>query len=469
MVKIFFAGLIALGGVLAVPAKDIATYRVGDTAELDVTTLVAMDVIDPVSTALLKETEKLKTPAIFRDFAASATNATATEFLNAFAATRASFTAALLNTFHESTLDEAAISSPEFGNLLANFQGKSFPVPAELETLWARGDAGLELRNKWLGALLQQMRPPVRAGDLPEDFVVNDLLRLVPVASPEETPALDAAEQSGTLVAKSSLTTLAKIQLAFRGEFSEGGQPLARALSAFLKPTCAPDVALTQQARDRAVRPFFIVDHYEPGQIVVHRGALIDVKAKVALEQLHEKLQPVELKYQIEVERERALQQSQHERDATASLQNLALKASARNDWLTAGLAVLSVITLVAIWQAGIQRRRATSLALARTADSQSPSVQSDIAIHLAQAVKEALLQELAAQRVELLKAQQSAANEISKLVHRLDELQLPPQRLSSGEAPVKRLATRKQLIRLPAKPPRPPNRNIKTARTALR
>jgi tetratricopeptide (TPR) repeat protein len=439
MVKIFFAGLIALGGVLVLSAKDIATYRVGDTAELDVTTPVAMDVIDPVSTALLKETEKLKTPAIFRDFAASATNATATEFLNAFAATRASFTAALLNTFHESPLDEAAISSPEFGNLLANFQGKSFPVPAELETLWARGDAGLELRNKWLDMLLQPMRSPVRAGDLPDGFVVNDLLRLVPVSSPEEAPALDAAEQSGALVAKNSLTTLAKIQVAFRGGFADGQQPLARALSAFLKPTCAPDVALTQQARDRAVRPFYVVDHYEPGQIIVHRGAPIDVKTKVALEQLHEKLQPVELKYQIEVERERALQQSQHDRDATASLQNLALRASARNDWLTAGLAVLSVITLVAIWQAGIQRRRATSLALART--SESPSSQSDIAVHLAQAVKEALLQELAAQRVELLKAQQSAANEVSKLVRRLDELQLPlPQRLSSGEAPVKRL-----------------------------
>ena len=68
-----------------------------------------------------------------------------------------------------------------------------------------------------------------------------------------------------------------------------------------------------------------------------------------------------------------------------------------------------------------------------------------------------------AAQRVELLKAQQSAANEISKLVHRLDELQLPPQRLSSGEAPVKRLGneeTTYQVAGQTAAPAEPEHKN---------
>jgi tetratricopeptide (TPR) repeat protein len=443
MVKISFACLLVLGGALALPAKDLASYRVGDTAELDVTTPVPLDVVDPVSTALLKESEKLNTPAIFRDFTASATNATAREFLAAFAATHASFTTALLNAFHESTLDEAAISSPEFGNLLATFQGKYFPVPAELETLWARGDAGLDTRDQWLAELLQTMHQPVRDGDLPEDFVVNDLLRLVPVNSPDEAPALDAAEQSGTLVAKSTLTTLARIQVLFRNGFSENAQPLARALAAFLKPTCAPDVTLTQQARDRAVRPFAVVDHYEPGQIVVHRGAPIDVKTKVALDLLNEKLMPVELKFQMEVERERTQQQTQHDRDATASLQSQALEARARSEWLLAALGALAVVTLIAFWQAGAQHRRAVSLALARAADSQSPLAQSNIAVHLAQAVKEALLQELANQRVELLKAQQDAANELARLVHRLDELQTPlQQRLQAYETQLKKLGT---------------------------
>ena len=68
---------------------------------------------------------------------------------------------------------------------------------------------------------------------------------------------------------------------------------------------------------------------------------------------------------------------------------------------------------------------------------------RSNIAVHLAQAVKEALLQELANQRVELLKAQQDAANELARLVHRLDELQTPlQQRLQAYETQLKKLGT---------------------------
>jgi septal ring factor EnvC (AmiA/AmiB activator) len=51
---------------------------------------------------------------------------------------------------------------------------------------------------------------------------------------------------------------------------------------------------------------------------------------------------------------------------------------------------------------------------------------QSALAPHLMQAVKDAVVQELAAQRNELLKAQQSAASELVELVQRLDKLHAP-------------------------------------------
>ena len=54
------------------------------------------------------------------------------------------------------------------------------------------------------------------------------------------------------------------------------------------------------------------------------------------------------------------------------------------------------------------------------------PVVPADLAPYLAQVLKEAVVQGLAAQRSELLQFQQSAAMEISRLVHRLDELQTP-------------------------------------------
>jgi tetratricopeptide (TPR) repeat protein len=450
MVKFSLALILVLAGVFALHAKDPAAYSLGDTAETDITTPVALDVIDPVATALLKETERLKTPALFREFNRATTNAMARDFLATFATTRTNFLAAANNVFHQTELDEAAISSPEFANFITTFnKSNNFPVSPALAAQWAGGDAGLNTQTKWLGGLLSQLRQPVRPDALPEDFVIGDTVRLVPVGGPDETPTLDAA-QNGPLILASSLTTLSRAKTQFRGEFTVSEQPLALALANLIRPNCVPDAMLTLQARERDVPQFSVVDHYDAGQVIIRRGEMVDVKTKVALDQLHEKLIPVELNFQLAVEQEHAEKQSQRERDAATnaavSLQSLRIQASderARNEWLTGTLGVLAGVTLAALWQLTVQRRRVTTLALARQADLQLPSVSSDIAVHLAQAVKEALLQELAAQRVELLKAQQNAATELAKLVKRLDELQIPLQeRLNSYETQVKKLGT---------------------------
>ncbi len=78
-------------------------------------------------------------------------------------------------------------------------------------------------------------------------------------------------------------------------------------------------------------------------------------------------------------------------------------------------------------------RRRALE-AEARAEQAQA-ALKASLAPQLAASLKEAVVQGLAAQRSELLKAQQSAALEIAELVHRLDELKAPIQeRLHSYE-----------------------------------
>ncbi|HEX3856882.1 MAG TPA: hypothetical protein VHY30_06270 [Verrucomicrobiae bacterium] len=78
-------------------------------------------------------------------------------------------------------------------------------------------------------------------------------------------------------------------------------------------------------------------------------------------------------------------------------------------------------------------RRRALE-AEARMEQTQA-ALKAGLAPQLADFLKEAVVQGLAAQRAELLKAQQCAALEISELVHRLDELKAPMQdRLRSYE-----------------------------------
>jgi len=86
-----------------------------------------------------------------------------------------------------------------------------------------------------------------------------------------------------------------------------------------------------------------------------------------------------------------------------------------------------------------IWRQRA--LEAERRAQEAVAAARTDLAPHLAQALKEALVQELAVQRKELLQAQQIAIAEIAQLSHHLDELKAPMQeRLRSYEARIQEL-----------------------------
>ena len=92
---------------------------------------------------------------------------------------------------------------------------------------------------------------------------------------------------------------------------------------------------------------------------------------------------------------------------------------------------VPSVLTVVAAANAtnaaDAEWRRRALEAEARAEQAQA-ALKASLAPQLAESLKEAVVQGLAAQRSELLKAQQSAALEISELVRRLDELKVPIQ-----------------------------------------
>ena len=85
--------------------------------------------------------------------------------------------------------------------------------------------------------------------------------------------------------------------------------------------------------------------------------------------------------------------------------------------------------TEVAAW-----RQRA--LEAERRAEQAQAAARAGLAPHLVQALKETVVQELATQRRELLKAQEEAALEIAAMIRRLDAVQAPMQeRLRAYEA----------------------------------
>jgi hypothetical protein len=395
--------VLTLLGAPLLCAKDLAAYRVGDNAEADILAPSALDVVDPAATAALKSAEAMKTPDIFL-FCSDVTNALAGEFLGRFVAARSNFTAAVQDTFHQATLDNATIASPDFGYFITafNIKNKNFPVTANLAATWARGHPGLGEQKRLLDFLQLTMQHAVRPDDLPENFSIGEIIRLAPVASTNENLTLIDAEARGKLVTEASIIPISQLRTIFRREFTaDDEQPLARALTMLLKPNCIPDPDLTRQARDQAVRQIVVSDHYDAGQIIVRQGAVIDAKIKLAQNDAPSKP------------------------DQIVPVQNQALVIRARNSLLVVSLAAISFVALLRFWQLAPRWRAPLMPVSAVSLTTQNPAM---LHAELAQMLKETLVQELAVQRRELLVMQQIAAAEITGLVQRLDELQMTMQ-----------------------------------------
>jgi hypothetical protein len=134
-----------------------------------------------------------------------------------------------------------------------------------------------------------------------------------------------------------------------------------------------------------------------------------------------------------EVAQKQALDEQAHAaamQEQALAAQTLALKIHERNEWLMAAVGGISFLAAAILWRL-ISQRRAVPITvpakLQRLEKSPAP-VPTELAPYLAQTLKEAVVQGLAQQRAELLEAQRMAAQEISELVHRLDQLQAPMQ-----------------------------------------
>jgi hypothetical protein len=383
---------------------------------------VALDVI-PAATAPLKSAEAVKTPVIFRsDF--SVTNAMAAKFLFAFADARSNFLGAIQDTFHQATLDDQTIASPDFSYFITafNIRHKNFPLTSDLAATWAHGHPGLTAQNRLLDLLLLTMQHAIRPDESPENLAIGATVRLVPADAGEKL-TLNDVEARGKFLAESNIVTLSRVREIFRREFTaDEEQPLARALAALLKPNCVPDAKLTQLALDHAVQLGEMPKLKTTLEVIA--GSSSEKPAATVANFLPAQNQPAKMPG----EKGGAL--------------NVVWKMPKRIYWLLAALAGISIFIFF-MWRR-LNSQRSYSLLPARVMDlpTQNAMVLSaEIAPHLAQVVKDALVQELAVQRRELLVAQQMAAAEISELVRRLDRLQMTMQeRLQAYELQIQTL-----------------------------
>jgi len=436
---------------LPLQAKDPAAYQIGDVADADIKTPIALDVVDATATAALRAIKSQQFPSIFRSYPA-ATNAMAHEFQAAFTTAHSNFLADVWIEFHTATLDEETVASPAFRRLLTVFdvENRSFPITADLAAEWARGQDGGDIREKLLGALARSAGLCIRPDTLPQGMTLAESARLVPVTDPGQKLSFESAEQ-GPVVSATALTTQSNAQAGFCREFPAENQTFARALAGFIQPNCFPDAAFTQLTRGMALNKLVVSDHFDAGDTIVRRGDAIDAKSKAALAVLGDKLNVIAAAKAAAAssvpQANKTVAAGPAADQTAAKVPPSAPEYHARYWGVVLSLSGISGLSLIlAAWQFVRGRKRSAVQALVPVPTAQvalpfPDTVKAELAPQVALAVREAVQQELAMQRRELLMAQQAATDEIAALVSRLDELQVPMQaRLHTYETRIKML-----------------------------
>jgi len=444
--------LLLVGLSLPLPAQELTDYHAGDSAAADIATPMALDVPDAVATAQLQSTKATEFPAVFRGLPETS-NLVTRDFLIAFEQARTNFLAELAGAFQAAPVAETVIASADFGRLVTacGVKNKNFPVTDELAAAWARGDSGQAIQEKLLAALQRAAGGRILPEALPKGIVIGATIRLVSVTNLEQKLSVAVVEHS-PLVPSTGMLTLADAQIKFRREFPAGQELLARALADLLQPNCFFDAPFTQLTRGTAVCQLTVADHFDAGDVIVHRGEQIDAKMLAALALLNEKMKSIAAAVTPVIVANPPAPASASPpprvRIAVAPVAAtppaiVSVKAANRHTHLILVLAAISVSALmVAGWQ--FQRHRQLDAPASPTLQVQLPLPEAsrlEISPQVAQVVQDAVLQELATQRRNLLLTQAAATEEVTALVQRLDELQLPLQkRLHSYETRIQAL-----------------------------
>jgi 7TM-HD extracellular len=456
-----FSGLIPGIGFLLVfgtslPARELSDYRLGDTVEADITTPVALRVVNPEETAALKEKEGLRVPAIFQ-FDPTTADAVEADFRAAFENTRSNYLRRVRANFHKSELSDTDLATPKYQRIAAALlrQRRLLPVSTNLLETWASGGSGRVVQSSVIARLREAMNHPTRPDFLPTGFKLSGRLRIVAVTNLDQTLTLDEAKQRGQLIYRTNLLVPWRVRKELLNSFSPEERTLARFAAATLQYNCVPNVSLTQLARARYTATLFDADDYKAGQTIARRGQVVNAKIKAAIDLLVEKTSLDHLRQQVG-----------QEAATTARIRR-------QREWLGAGKGAVILIS-TPVWWTLARRRKLVSLLPARVAKDGSsttiiscPTCEETIVIptgamdaatdnaelwqkralaaeqraeraqaairdgvlpQLTEWLKHFFVQRLFAERKQVLAAQQSAAAELAELERRLDELHAPLQ-----------------------------------------
>lgn len=440
------AALLGLSA-FSVSARPLSAYKAGDLIESDIVTPVPLVVIDPQATAELKAREGERIPAVFR-FLPEAAEESVTAFHKSFLQTRGRFLDAVEQAFDARKLDEEALATVKFSNVIVAFERKNklFPVTTELARIWAAGESGEQFESPLRASLRGQMSAFIReTNNVPDGAKVGSTVRVVTYGA-NETLTEQMVSRHGKNHPKTDLVSFQRARTDLQGTFPPEDRAVAKYLSTFLQPNCFAEVEMTIAMRAKRTAALCATDAFAAGQVVARRGQSVDAKTLAALEMLAAKT---------------AATAPQAPVAPTVPSPPAPTVPPKKYYWLFGGaLGGLAIaVSLLALFRrrqpaslvpmrveppavplpAGEWQQRA--IAAERRAEKAQSVIREGVISHLARWMSDTLVQKLLLQRAHLIETQQKAVTEVDKLGQRLDTIHTRMQgRLSVYEQRISEL-----------------------------
>ena len=412
----------------ALPARELADYKLGDRAEADLATPVSLVVIDPEATAELRSKEGERVPVIFRFYPQAGAEVGAA-FHKSFVLTRGNFLDAVEQSFDARKLDADQLAAEQFSRLIVAFQKKNplFPVTTELARLWAGGESDQAFEAPLLASLGGQMTAFIRATNtIPDGAKVGATVRVVSYADTETLTAQMVARH-GTNHSKTEFISFQRARTDLQGAFPPEQHAVAKYLSSFLKPNCTVEAELTTALRAKRTEGLSVTETFTNGQVIARKGQVIDRTMLAALAALKEKTAAAT--------------------PLVPPPANVAAPVPPPNHWLIAAVAggVFACIIFVVLrlrrktpgtllparvdgaavptLHAGQPDWRQRAISAERQAEKAQTVIRQGLIAHLARWMSDTLVQKLLLQRAHLIETQQQAATEVDRLGQRLETI----------------------------------------------
>ena len=277
--------LLPLAGTVAAAEipPALRVYQVGDIAPADIITPYLLAVPDPIDTARLRAIEAARSPAVFRHNSAESEIAVQ-ELTNNWFSTRQRFIEIISKSFPKFPLSTADVASPTFRRIGETFRVE-FPADVfsrPLAQTWAVGGKDHEAIEGFSTLLREVMRRRIlSASPTPPHLQVDAKVRVLSMPLSSGTNRL-----TGINLYPTNFASLEQTRSTVRDQLGGDAWGGEEFLPAFIRPNCWFDPALTSQVQTQIVASVMANKWFGPGETVVAKGAVIDDRAKAALDQL---------------------------------------------------------------------------------------------------------------------------------------------------------------------------------------